>query len=361
MSQSNVDVLYLDATTSLRYFTGLACNPSERMHGVLVSQGQLVYVCPAFEEQKTRAGMLVEGDYLVWAEHEDPTIKVIEAVRRLTSGSGAKLALDPQTPYFTASRLQQWDAKVEVVNGESLVAACRRIKSDSELALLSLAKKITLEVHLQAASILREGIDTREVQAFLDEAHVAAGMDGRSTFKIVLFGETTAYPHGVPYPTQLKQGDMVLIDTGATIQGYHSDITRTYVFGEPSARQREIWELEKAAQQAAFEAIEVGAPCSVIDDAARRVITEGGLGPDYQLPGLPHRTGHGVGMDVHEEPYIVRGNDLPLQPGMCFSIEPMICSYGEFGVRLEDHAYVTADGGRWFTPPSESLDNPLNL
>ena len=175
----------------------------------------------------------------------------------------------------------------------------------------------------------------------------------------MLFGVPTADPHGVPYPQQLAENDMVLIDTGATLHGYNSDITRSYVFGEADARQREIWELEQAAQQAAFDAAQVGAPCSAPDSAARAVIEAAGFGPGYQVPGLPHRTGHGVGLDVHEHPYIVRGNDLPLAPGMCFSIEPMICSYGEFGVRLEDHAYITDDGPRWFTEPSRSLDDPL--
>jgi Xaa-Pro dipeptidase len=215
------------------------------------------------------------------------------------------------------------------------------------------AKAITLRIHQLAGRILQAGIDTREVQAFLDAAHIACGMDGRSTFKIVLFGEPTAYPHGVPYAQTLAENDMVLIDTGATLHGYNSDITRSYVFGEPSARQREIWELEQAAQLAAFDAAQIGAPCSAPDLAAREVI--------YKVPGIPHRTGHGVGLDVHEHPYIVRGNDLPLAPGMCFSIEPMICSYGEFGVRLEDHAYIAADGPHWFTEPSQSLENPFNL
>ena len=194
----------------------------------------------------------------------------------------------------------------------------------------------------------------------LDDAHIASGMDGRSTFKIVLFGEPTAYPHGVPYPQQLAEGDMVLIDTGATLHGYNSDITRSYVFGEPDARQREIWELEQAAQLAAFNAAQIGASCSAPDLAARKVIEAAGLGPGYAVPGLPHRTGHGVGLDVHEHPYIVSGNDLELAPGMCFSIEPMICSYGEFGVRLEDHAYIGADGPEWFTQPSSSMDEPLS-
>ncbi|MFT5739987.1 MAG: Xaa-Pro dipeptidase [Gammaproteobacteria bacterium] len=360
MQAAGIDALYLDATTSLRYFTGMKSYQSERLHGAIISQsGELIYVCPAFEEEKTRTEMLVEGDFALWQEHEDPTAMVASRALNCARDSNCKLAIDAQTPFFTASRLQQADAKLTIVNGETLIASCRRIKSKAELALLSQAKAITMGIQRQVARILVEGIDTREVQSFLDDAHIAGGMDGRSTFKIVLFGEPTAYPHGVPYPQTLKADDMVLIDTGATLHGYNSDITRSYVFGEANARQREIWELEQAAQQAAFDAAQIGAPCEAPDLAARRVIAAAGFGPDYQVPGLPHRTGHGVGLDVHEHPYIVKGNDLPLEPGMCFSIEPMICSYGEFGVRLEDHAYIADDGPRWFTQPSASVDDPF--
>ena len=362
MRESGIGLLYLDATTSLRYFTGMQCYMSERLHGALIStSGELIYVCPAFEEQKTRAQMRVEGDFALWEEHEDPSSLVVNRALACCEDADTTLAIDPQTPYFTASRLQSADSRLRIVNGEEMIAACRRIKSPRELTLLSQAKAITLQVQQAAAKILQPGIDTREVQAFLDDAHIACGMDGRSTFKIVLFGEPTAYPHGVPYPQQLAENDMVLIDTGSTLHGYNSDITRSYVFGEPDARQREIWELEHAAQAAAFDAAQVGAPCSAPDLAARKVIEAAGLGPGYQTPGLPHRTGHGVGMDVHEHPYIVKGNELKLAPGMCFSIEPMICSYGEFGVRLEDHAYITEDGPSWFTEPGPSMDNPFGI
>ena len=361
MKRSSVDVVYLDATTSLRYFTGLYCYPSERLHGAIISTDELFYVCPAFEEEKTRAGMVVEGGFVLWQEHENPAAAVVDCVLKLTNSNNPVLAIDDQTPFFTVDGLQKTSTKIKIINAGGLIAECRRIKSETELSLLKQAKAITLGVHQSVAKILHEGIDTREVQDFLDDAHIACGMDGRSTFKIVLFGEATAYPHGVPYPQTLKAGDMVLIDTGATLHGYHSDITRSYVFAEPTSRQREIWELEQAAQLAAFDAAKIGAPCSAPDLAARKVIEAGGLGPGYQVPGLPHRTGHGVGMDVHEHPYIVQGNDLPLAPGMCFSIEPMICSYGEFGVRLEDHAFISEDGPRWFTEPSGSIENPFNF
>ena len=359
MAEMEVDAFYLDATTSLLYFTGLFCYPSERMHGALITADELIYVCPAFEEEKTRAGIKVDGEFLTWQEHESPVVAVAEHL--LNQFSRCKLAIDDQTPFFTADGLQRASPKLTIINGGDLIAHCRRIKSSNELALLRQAKTITMKIHQSVAGILHKGIDTREVQAFVDEAHIACGMDGRSTFKIVLFGEATAYPHGVPYPQALKAGDMVLIDIGATLHGYNSDITRSYVFGEPTTRQREIWELEQAAQLAAFEAAQIGAACSAPDDAARNVVEAGGLGPGYQLPGLPHRTGHGVGLDVHEHPYIVKNNHTPLEPGMCFSIEPMICSYGEFGVRLEDHAYIAEDGPRWFTEPSGPMDNPFNI
>jgi Xaa-Pro dipeptidase len=359
MRAASVDAVFLCASTSLYYFTGLRCRPSERLHGAILRQsGEPLYVCPAFEEQKTRAEIVLEGDFLLWEEHDNPTRAIVDSLSKSLPGD-ARLAIDEQTPFFIASRLQESATGLQIINAENLIAACRRIKSPAELALLAQAKAITLQVQQAAARILHEGIDTREVQAFLDAAHIAAGMDGRSTFNIVLFGEATAYPHGVPYPQQLRDGDMVLIDTGATLHGYNSDITRSYVFGEADRRQREIWELEQAAQAAAFAAARPGAPCSTVDDAARAVIEAAGFGPGYRLPGLPHRTGHGVGLDVHEDPYIVSGNDLQLSPGMCFSIEPMICSYGEFGVRLEDHVYMTDEGARWFTEPSAAIDDPF--
>lgn len=197
---------------------------------------------------------------------------------------------------------------------------------------MQVAMDLTMTVQKAAARGLAAGLSTTEVQAFLDDAHRKLG--GRPAGAPVQFGEATAYPHGVPYGQVLADGDMVLIDTGCFIHGYRSDITRTYVFGDPTPRQREIWELERRPQQAGF-------------------------GPGYKVPGLPHRTGHGIGMDVHEEACMVKGNITPLAEGMCFSDEPTICIYGEFGVRLEDTIYMTASGARWFTRPAPSCDAPF--
>jgi Xaa-Pro dipeptidase len=203
---------------------------------------------------------------------------------------------------------------------------------------------------------MREGMTQVDFSANIDAAYRALGVRGGA---MAIFGKYTAYPHGSAQPQRLREGDMVLVDDGCEVEGYQSDITRTTVFGKPSARQRQIWELERKAQDAAFRAARPGATCESVDAAARRVIVDFGFGPDYKLPGLPHRTGHGIGLDGHEWTYLVRGNKTPLEPGMCFSDEPTVAIPGEFGVRLEDCMYITEDGARMFTKPSPAIDQPF--
>ena len=295
-------------------------------------------------------------DIRCWEEHEDPTALVIDTVRSKGCDSGV-IALDPAAPFFTVDGLRKAGNSFSFTNGSSITAACRMVKSPAEIALMQVAMDITLAVHKAAARCMAAGTPTTEVQAFLDAAHRQLG--GQPASRAVQFGEATAYPHGVPYPQTLEPGDMVLVDTGCFVEGYRSDITRTYVFGDPTPRQREIWELEQRAQLAGFNAAVLGAPCEAVDAAARGVIVAAGFGPGYKVPGLPHRTGHGIGMDVHEESFMVRGNNTPIVPGMCFSDEPMICIYGEFGVRLEDIIFMTDHGARWFTQPCPSCDDPF--
>ena len=358
MREQGVQALYLDVSSNLFYFTGIRLRPSERLHGAIIpAEGDIVYLSPAFEEPKTRELIRFGSDVRCWEEHDDPTALVIETLRSLGHNSGM-LAIDPMTPFFTVDGLRRAGNAFALANGSAITAACRMVKTDAEVALIQRAMDITLEVHKSAARIMHEGITTTEVLGFLQQTHVKLGATLTGS-GIVLFGEPTAYPHGVPYPQTLRSGDMVLIDVGAEIEGYRSDITRSYVFGEPTARQRQVWELEKSAQLAAFTAARPGAPCEAVDIAARNVIVGAGFGPGYATPGLPHRTGHGIGLDVHEEAYMVQGNRTPLAPGMCFSIEPMICIYGEFGVRLEDHAFITSTGPRWFTEPCHSVDDPF--
>ena len=361
MFDQGIDALFLEATASLVYFTGLRLWATERLHGAIIpADGEVIYISPAFEAEKTRAMLLFGSDIRVWDEHEAPARLVADIVAS-RYGSGAVVAIDEAAPFFVYDAFRQAAPGFDYVNGRRITGPCRIRKSDAEIALIQHAMDVTLEIHASAARIMREGITTTEVQQFLSDAHLKLGADGVPPFRIVLFGEPTAYPHGVPYPQVLHEGDMALIDVGATFDGYFSDITRSYVFGDPSARQREIWDLEKKAQSSVFAAAGVGVPAEQLDSAARLVIESAGLGPGYSVPGLPHRAGHGLGLDVHEPPYLVKGNKIELAKGMCFSNEPMICVYGEFGVRLEDHIFMTDDGPCWFTEPSWSIDDPFNL
>jgi Xaa-Pro dipeptidase len=230
------------------------------------------------------------------------------------------------------------------------------IKSPAEIALMQRANDITIAAYRAALDSLKEGMTQRELSANTAEAYHALGVQGGA---MAIFGKYTAFPHGSVQPQQLREGDLVLIDDGCSVEGYQSDITRTVIFGQPTARQREIWALERKAQDAALAAAQPGATCESVDAAARKVITDAGFGPGYKVPGLPHRTGHGIGLDGHEWTYLVRGNQTRLQPGMCFSDEPTIAIYGEFGVRLEDCMYITADGARMFTKQSPAIDQPF--
>ncbi|MBM70606.1 MAG: X-Pro dipeptidase [Haliea sp.] len=357
MQAAGLDALYLNAGTNLLYFTGTRWSPSERMVGALIpAQGAPRYIAPAFELGTLQGFLRVPGDVHCWEEHESPYRLCAQLLADLQVKT---LGMDESAPFFIADGLHQAAPACRIQSATPVTAGCRMQKSPAELALMQRAKDMTLEVHRAVARILRPGITTGEVTGFIHEAHQRVGAPAGSYFCIVLFGADSAFPHGVAQPKALETGDMVLIDTGCQLHGYISDITRSYVFGEPSAQQRDIWNLEKAAQQAAFEAARIGATCGGVDDAARAVLAAGGLGPDYQLPGLPHRTGHGIGLDIHEWPYLVRGNSTALAAGMCFSNEPMICVPGAFGVRLEDHFYMTENGPRWFTQPARSVDDPF--
>ncbi len=358
MRANGLQAIYVNAGTNLYYFTGMQWPASERMVGALIpAEGQLEYIAPAFELDTLREFMLSEGEVNTWQEHESPYQLFGLMAQRLV-GEGDRIGLDESTPFFTVDGLQNSNPGLAFVSAKSVTAGCRMQKSPAELALLQTAKTMTLAVQAAAARMLRPGISTTEVEAFINSAHQQVGASG-SVFCIVLFGVATSFPHGVKEPQTLQQGDMVLIDTGCLQQGYHSDITRSYVFGEPTQHQRDCWHTEKQAQAAAFATAQLGEPCAAVDKAARELLQQHGYGPDYQLPGLPHRTGHGVGLDIHEWPYLVSSEDTLLQEGMCFSNEPMLVTPGEFGIRLEDHFYMTSNGPRWFTEPSMSIDNPF--
>ncbi len=356
MKSQGLDALYLNAGTSLLYFTGTHWRPSERLVGaILYPKGPPIYIAPAFEKGTLEQFIRIKGEIITWEEHENP-YQILSEHFGFTSGT---VGLDEATPFFIADGIAKATPELRLVNGASVTALCRRQKSPAELALMQCAKDMTLAVHMATASILYEGITTDEVGEFIDLAHKKVGAETGSFFKIILFGPDSSFPHGVRNPKSLESGDMVLIDTGCKLHDYMSDITRSYVFGGPSETQRRVWNAEKAAQAAAFEAAKIGTRCGDVDLAARAELEKWGFGPDYKTPGLPHRTGHGIGLDIHEWPYLNWGDDTVLAPGMCFSNEPMICLYGEFGVRLEDHFYMTDAGPKWFTQPSKSIDDPF--
>lgn len=349
MRQAGVDAVWLDAASSLTYYTGLALHPSERIHGALVLRdGSLVYITPNFERPKLESMLRIPGAIRVWEEHEDPFALFAGQVTGV-------LALDPETPFRFANRIAALPG-LSITGAEEMISAQRRIKSAAELAIIQTAMDASYRVQKAVHAGLRPGMKASEVADFIAAAHVALGLS--PVFAAVQFGEATAYPHGVPHDQVLASGDMVLVDMGGRLHGYHSDITRTYVFGPSTPRQRHLWECERRAQLAAFAAAQPGALCQDVDKAARAVLEAAGFGPGYAVPGLPHRTGHGLGLDIHEGPWIVQGDKTPLAPGMCFSIEPMLCVYGECGVRLEDIVCMTESGPRWFCPPAERPDAP---
>jgi Xaa-Pro dipeptidase len=361
MRELGIAALWLDGTTNLAWMTGLRHGQSERPVGaVLPATGPLTYLSPAFEVERIRTMLALPAEVRGWEEDEDPYALFAEIMRE-ADVPGGTVAVDDMARMFVAEGLRAALPNHRFVASGPVTSHLRERKTEHEVAILRQAMRMTLAIQAAAARTLQPGVTTTEVASFLAAAHAKAGFDGGPAFSIVLFGEPTAYPHGVPYPQVLKEGDVVLVDVGAPLHGYVSDITRSYVFGTPNARQREIWDLSKRAQAAGFAAARPGAPCAAIDEACRGVVTAAGFGPGYKVPGLPHRTGHGIGMDVHEAPYFIGGNRQPLAPGNTGSIEPTIAIYGEFGIRLEDHIVVTGGGAAWLTEPAKSVDDPFGV
>lgn len=356
LNEKNLDVLYINAGTNLYYFTNTKWNASERMVGALLfADGRLTYIVPEFEIGTFNDFMGIEGKIIPWAEHESPVDKIADVV-----SEGARMAVDNSTSFTMVSRFQEHN-KFKISSAEELIRDIRMIKSDAEIAHIQYPMNLTLQVHQAAAKILKPGISTSEVERFIHKAHQKLGIPSGSYFCIVLFGRDSSFPHGVKSPKPLAENDMVLVDTGCKSNGYLSDITRTYIYGDATDKEKKIWANEKAAQLAAFDAAQLGQPCGHIDDQVRVQLEKDDLGPDYDLPGLPHRTGHGIGLEIHEHPFILRGNAIKLQAGMAFSIEPMIVVPEEFGIRLEDHIYMTETGPKWFTQPAHSIENPFGV
>jgi Xaa-Pro dipeptidase len=356
MIANRIDAIYLESGSSLFYYTGARWGASERMFAAVIpARGELAWITPKFEESRARELIRFGKDIRAWEEDESPYKLVANIFKDYGIRTG-RIGIEERVRFFLFDGIRQEARHLEYVSADSVTAGCRVIKSPVEIALMQRANDITLLAFKAAAATLKEGMTQYEFGANVRAAFSALGSSGSA---LIGFGQYTAFPHGSIQPQRLKEGDIVLMDGGCAVDGYQSDITRTFVFGKPTARQREIWNLERKAQDAALAAAQVGATCESVDAAARKVITDAGFGPDYKVPGLPHRTGHGIGLDGHEWTNFVRGNKTKLQPGMCFSDEPMIAIYGEFGVRLEDCLYITERGAKLFTPQSPSIDQPF--
>ena len=356
MKDHGIDVVLISPGTNMRYFFDLGWGATERLVAAMITADSTIFICPKFEDTALLAVIGDAYETAYWQEDEDPHALAAQ----LASKHSAKMVgIDPYFSFGMASRFQTAMMGQETRTAEPLIAPLRFQKSPAELALLTAAKQLTLSVHQQVFEWIKPGVRASEVKAKIDQLHRAGGADNGNTFCAVQFGEATSHPHGVPGDQILAESDIILIDTGCQIKGYHSDITRTYALTPQPSEAEDIWHLEKEAQAAAFAAAQPGAPCEMVDHAARVVLEKAGLGPDYTLPGLPHRTGHGIGMDIHEGPYLVRGDKTALAPGMCFSNEPMIVVPGQYGIRLEDHFYMTEAGANWFTEPQHSFYKPF--
>lgn len=360
MPASGLDAVLITPGSNMRYFFGEAFYESERFVCVLITAQRTTFICPKFEESAIRAKFPTTPDMAFWEEHENPSFLIASL---LAEQGCQRCALDPECSYGHAARLVdamgRLDKPILCDSAAALIAPLRATKSQQEIDLMIAAMQLTLSVHQTIFEWIKPGMKASEVIAEIDRLHRAGGADRGNSFCAVQFGEATSHPHGVPGDPALQYGELVLIDTGCTLDGYNSDITRTYALSKLDSGIEKLWAVEKEAQQAAFDRAAIGTPCEAVDQAARDVLISHGLGPDYDLPGLPHRTGHGIGLDIHEGPYLVKGDRTPLAAGMCFSNEPMIVVPGQFGIRLEDHFYMTESGPKWFTEPQQDLYQPF--
>jgi Xaa-Pro dipeptidase len=357
MSQRKVAALLIESGTSLEYFTGIRWHRSERTTlAVIPASGELFVVTPAFEEPSVRETLQVPGAVIPWDEHENPFEKIVKGMKSRGVNSGV-LAAESTMRFFIVAGIRQAGNGYDIVPADAIVRACRLIKSPAELALLQLANSVTIEAIRQVHSEVAAGMGASDISALMERATVALG--GSPGFSLVLLNEASAFPHGSVKPQKIREGSVILMDCGCNVHGYESDISRTWVFGQATPRQRKVWSTVKRGQEIALETAKLNAPVGSIDDAVRKYYESEGWGPGYRLPGLSHRTGHGIGLDGHEPPYLVHGDDTPLQAGMCFSDEPGIYIPGEFGIRMEDCWYMTGTGPKLFTPLAKSLEQPI--
>lgn len=363
LAANGIDALVICSGTSLAYFTGLRWGQSERLFAwILPQHGSPFIVCPAFEEGRVRERMTAQPPTLpaasstrvyTWQEDDDPYALLARALKDTGIRAG-KVGVEERTQFAFADRIAHASPALAAVSAIPVTAGCRAIKSPAELALMQLANEVTLSVYKAAWQSTTPGMTNRHVSDLISAAYNRVGFPGEASCEV---GKYSALPHGSLQPQTIQEGEVILLDDGCTVEGYGSDISRSFVLGKATDRQKRVFDIVHHAQAAALAAARPGVQCQAVDAAARKVVEDGGYGPGYKF--FLHRVGHGIGMDGHEWPYLVRGNTEPLEVGMCFSDEPGIYIPEEFGIRLEDDWHLTEQGGRLFTPQSPSLEQPF--
>ena len=359
MEANRIDALLLMEGTSLNYFTGIRWWGGERLFAmVLPARGVAFYVCPAFEEGRAREQIAgtPEGepaDLRIWQEDDNPYQRLAQGLKDRGISTGT-LGMEETVRFLFSSGIAKAAPQVNIVSGTPLTAGCRMVKSNHEIELMRLANKVTLTAYEAAYRALREGMTQSELEDLIAAAYAQLGFPGEASVQV---GEYSALPHGSATPQVIRENTIVMVDDGCTVEGYKSDITRTFVLGKASDKMKKVFDIVHQAQTAALKTARPGLECQAVDTAARKVITDAGYGPDYKYFG--HRVGHGIGMDGHEWPYLVRGNTSPMAANMTFSDEPGIYIRGEFGIRLEDDMHITENGAELFTPQSPSLESPF--
>ena len=359
MEKLRIDAIFMEGTASCFYFTGMRWGQSERTFGLVIpSRGNIAYVCPKFEEDRAREliNPAFGEEVRCWEEEESP----FELIHNIVKDRGIRyrrIGIEERVRFFIADGIKKANGGFDIVDATPVTAGLRMHKSPAEIALMQYASDVTIEAYKAAFTTIRDGMSQSEFSANLGAAFRKLGYTGGA---LICVGKYSAIPHGSIKPQIIREGDVLLVDGGTSVEGYASDITRTIVVGKASQRQTDVWNLEKEAQDAAFKAVKVGATCESVDAAARAVIEKAGFAKNYGLPGLPHRTGHGIGLEGHEWTNFVKGNKTLIAPGMCFSDEPTIAIPGEFGIRLEDCLYVTEQGPKFFSKQSSAIDKPFD-
>ncbi|HET6631805.1 MAG TPA: Xaa-Pro peptidase family protein [Rhodanobacteraceae bacterium] len=354
MGEHKLDAIFVDAGTTLDYYTGLRWWNSERTMGMLLPRsGDPVYIVPAFERSRTQGQIRIGKDVRSWQENESPYTLIAQVMREKHAATGT-LGIADRTPFYRATEIGKALPQAKLAEATPVTAGCRAIKSLAELALMQIACDATLSVYKAVWQALEPGMTQHQVSAWVDAAYQRLGLRGEASVNV---GKYTALPHGSREPQRIVEGTPVMLDDGCHVEGYMSDLTRTFTLGKASDKMKRVFDIVRKAQQAALKAAHPGATMESVDAAARKVIVDAGYGPGYKY--FSHRLGHGIGMDMHEWYYLVGGNTRTIKPRMTFSDEPGIYIPGEFGVRLEDDMHITDDGARWFTPQSPSIEKPF--